>query len=205
VTGHENVAKNPVVSIFALRFRRARPRSAPGAPAADDFGAEVSSDGEMAPAVSLRDVITNDIAVFFVQEQDPAAREVAAFTNKRPTDRPAYEARWARLLKDETVNVKTVLFGDDVIGYVAAFERSVGQREVAYWIGREFWGRNLATQALTLFLKQFTERPLYARCAIDHAASMRVLEKCGFVTYGRERLFAEGRATEVDEWIFELK
>jgi RimJ/RimL family protein N-acetyltransferase len=159
----------------------------------------------MVTTVSLREVIPDDIAVFFVQEQDPATRAVSGFAGKRPTERQAYDALWAGLLTDETVKVKTVLLGDDVIGYVAAFERLVGQREVAYWIGREFWGRNLATQALTLFLEQFTERPLYARCAIDHRASMRVLEKCGFVTYGRGRFFAEARGTEVDEWIFELK
>src|SRR5450432_2030344 len=132
----------------------------------------------MVPTVSLRGVIPDDVAVFFVQEQDPGAREVAAFTSKRPKERHAYDAHWAHLLTDETVTVKTVMFGDDVIGYVAAFERLVGQREVAYWIGREFWGRNLATQALTLFLEQITERPLYARAAVDHVASMRVLEKC---------------------------
>jgi RimJ/RimL family protein N-acetyltransferase len=159
----------------------------------------------MVDTVSLREMIPEDIAVFFAQEQDPKARDLIAFTSKRPTDRAAYDQRWARLRTDETVKVKTVLLGDAVIGYVAAFERNVGQREVAYWIGREFWGRNLATQALTLFLAQFTERPLYARCAMDHLASMRVLEKCGFVTYGRGRFFAEARGKEVDEWIFELK
>ena len=81
------------------------------------------------------------------------------------------------------------MFDGSVVGYVAAFERLVGQREVAYWIGREFWGRNLATEALTLYLAQDTQRPLYARAAVDHAASMRVLEKCGFVTYGRGKFF----------------
>jgi RimJ/RimL family protein N-acetyltransferase len=158
----------------------------------------------MAPAVSLREVIPDDIAVFFAQEQDPGARRVAAFTSKRPTERRAYDLHWARLLTDETVKVKTALLGNEVIGYVAMFERLVGQREVAYWIGREFWGRNLATQALTLFLEQITERPLYARCAINHAASMRVLEKCGFVTYGRGQFLDEARSAEMDEWIFEL-
>jgi RimJ/RimL family protein N-acetyltransferase len=159
----------------------------------------------MVATLSLREVIPDDVAVFFAQEQDPETRKVSAFTSKRPAERHEYEAYWARRLTDETVKMKTVLLGDDVIGYVAAFERIVGQREVAYWIGREFWGRNLATQALTLFLEQFTERPLYARCAMDNVASIRVLEKCGFVTYGRGRFFNEARAKEMDEWIFELK
>src|ERR1700689_4354013 len=119
----------------------------------------------MVPTLSLREVIPDDIAVFFAHEQDPETRKVSAFTSKRPTERHEYEAYWARRLTDETVRMKTVSLGDDVIGYVATFERLVGEREGAYWIGREYWGRNLATQALTLFLQQITERPLYARCA----------------------------------------
>ena len=157
----------------------------------------------MRSIVSLREVVPADFAVFFEQEQDPGTREVAAFSTKRPTDRPAYDARWARHLVDATVRVKTVLFGNDVAGYVAAFER-VGQCEVAYWIGREFWGRNVATQALTLLLAEVTERPLYARVAVHHVASMRVLEKCGFITYARERFYAEARDAEIEEWVFEL-
>jgi RimJ/RimL family protein N-acetyltransferase len=158
----------------------------------------------MASTVTLREVMPDDIGIFYAQEQDPAARKISAFTTMRSTERSAYESWWTRLLADETVNARTVVLGDDVIGYVAAFERIVGQREVAYWIGREFWGKNFATQALRLFLKEFTQRPIYARAAFDHRASMRVLEKCGFVTYGRDRYFAEARGKEIDEWIFEL-
>jgi RimJ/RimL family protein N-acetyltransferase len=159
----------------------------------------------MEPTISLRDVVPNDFATFFEQEQDPKARAVVAYSNKRPTDRKTSDARWAKLVADPTVIVKTVMVDDEVAGYVSVFEQLVDERRVAYWIGREFWGRNIATKALRLLLREVTHRPLWARVAEDHKASMRVLEKCGFVTYARERVFNDARGEEIDEWVFVLQ
>jgi RimJ/RimL family protein N-acetyltransferase len=52
---------------------------------------------------------------------------------------------------------------------------------VGYWIGREFWGRGLATRALAELLGMVNARPLHAYVAKSNVASIRVLEKCGFV------------------------
>ena len=51
---------------------------------------------------------------------------------------------------------------------------------MGYWIGREFWGRGVATRALWAFLHEVEERPIYAGVAETNIASIRVLEKCGF-------------------------
>ncbi len=51
--------------------------------------------------------------------------------------------------------------------------------EVTYWLGREFWGRGLATQALQRMLHLVVARPLFASAATDNLGSMRVLQKCG--------------------------
>ena len=53
-------------------------------------------------------------------------------------------------------------------------------RLVSYWIGKEHWGKGVATRALAAFLHIVTERPLHARVAKHNVASIRVLEKCGF-------------------------
>ena len=80
-----------------------------------------------------------------------------------------------------------------------------GQLEVTYWIGREFWGKGIATKALAVFLSSVKPRPLYARTAKDNIASLRVLEKCGFTIAGYERGFANARGEEVDEVVLELR
>lgn len=71
-------------------------------------------------------------------------------------------------------------------------------------MGREFWGRGLATAALAQFLQIQTTRPLYARAAKDNVASIRVLQKCGFTICGQDKGFANGRLAEVEEYILKL-
>ena len=66
-----------------------------------------------------------------------------------------------------------------------SFEKS-GEREVGYWIGREYWGKGVATRAVSTFLGHVKTRPLYAHVAKDNIASIRVLEKCGFKISGEE-------------------
>jgi RimJ/RimL family protein N-acetyltransferase len=63
--------------------------------------------------------------------------------------------------------------------------------EVGYWLGRAHWRRGIATEALKAVtaeaFKQFEITRLYAVPFADHAASVRVLEKCGYVREGRMR------------------
>ena len=126
--------------------------------------------------VQLRDVIEADLPTLFEHQRDPAASEMAAFPAR---DRDAFMAHWTKILGDETVIAKTVLVDGQVAGNVVSFER-FGEREVGYWIGREYWGRGVATRALAEFLAHEKARPLYARVATHNVASIRVLGKCGF-------------------------
>lgn len=90
-----------------------------------------------------------------------------------------------------------------VVGHIASFDLE-GHREVTYWIGREDWGRGIATRALHEFLQLEVTRPLYARAASDNAASIRVLTKCGFLIVDEGREFAHGRNEETDEVLLRL-
>jgi RimJ/RimL family protein N-acetyltransferase len=54
------------------------------------------------------------------------------------------------------------------------------RRCVGYWLGRDFWGRGLGTQALAPFLALETTRPLFADTDISNYASQRLLQRCGF-------------------------
>ena len=88
-------------------------------------------------------------------------------------------AHWNRILEDKSVVKKTILLQGEVAGSVVSFVHA-GEREVGYWTGREFWGRDVATRALAEFLRLEARRPLYADVARHNAASIRVLENCGF-------------------------
>jgi len=155
--------------------------------------------------VSLRDVAETDLPIFFDFQRDPAANYMAAFTARDPTDKEAFAAHWNRILNDDRVRVKTIVFDGHVVGSVAKFvDKEFGKPEVTYWIGKEFWGMGLATKALTRFLRDVTIRPIYGRAAKDNVASIRVLEKCGFRMFGQGKGFANARGEVAEEVILEL-
>ena len=159
--------------------------------------------GQFRLGVSLRDVGEADLLVFFLNQLDPDANHMAGFTAKDPSDRDAFDEHWSKVLADESIAIKTILFDGEVAGSILS-HNWFGDPEVSYWIGKEYWGRGVATQALKLFLDDYGVRPLYARVVFDNYASKRVLEKCSFVAHGVDQGFANARGKEVEEFIFKL-
>jgi RimJ/RimL family protein N-acetyltransferase len=154
--------------------------------------------------VQLREVEVSDLPIFFEFQLDPEANQMAAFTSKDPSDREAFEAHWQNILADQSIPIQTIIFGGQVAGSVLSYVME-GEREVSYWIGKEFWGRGIATRALALYLDFIAERPLYARAAKDNLGSIRVLEKNGFKVITTENGFANARGIEIEESVLILK
>lgn len=155
-------------------------------------------------SLHLRDVQAEDLEVFFQQQLDPDANYMAAFTPKDPGDHDAFSARWTRILGDKTILIKTILCDGQVAGSVLSYSWS-GDPEVSYWLGKEFWGKGIATWALAGFLEFEKSRPIYARVAKDNLASLRVLQKCGFEITGEDKGFANARGQEVEEYLLVKK
>jgi RimJ/RimL family protein N-acetyltransferase len=156
--------------------------------------------------VKLRDLEEGDLPIFFEQQLDPDAIYMAAFTHKDPADRAAFDAHWARIRANDKITTKAILVDGSVAGSVACYvDEEFGNPEVTYWIGKEYWGKGVATRALSEFVKQIEVRPLYGRAARDNAASIRVMEKCGFRLVGYDKGFANARGAEIEEAILELK
>lgn len=128
-------------------------------------------------AVVLRDVIPPDLPILFEHQADPVSNEMAAVP---PRERSKFMEHWAKILANDAVIKKAIVFDGQVAGFVGSFEES-GRMLVAYRIGREYWGRGIATAALAQLLEQVTARPLYAYVAKHNVGSIRVLQKCGFV------------------------
>ena len=140
----------------------------------------------------LREVRSEDIPVFHAYQSDP---EAVALAGVPPRDREAYEAHWAKLRADPQVLLRTILTEDGAVaGQLLSFPRD-GIREIGYWLGREYWGRGLASAALAEFLPLVTERPVYGVVNEANVASRRVLERNGFVLAerrDRDPLFVGG-------------
>lgn len=133
-----------------------------------------------AGAVTLRPTVASDLDVLYEHQADPVAAAMAAFPSR---DRPTYLAHWTGVLADDSVVKSTVLVGSEIAGSLVCFGAPQA-REVGYWIGRVYWGRHVATDALRLFVAEVTERPLLGFVVPSNVWSQRVLLSCGFVETG---------------------
>jgi RimJ/RimL family protein N-acetyltransferase len=158
----------------------------------------------MANELYLRDVVNDDLPIFFENQLDQEANYMAAFTAKDPTNQEAFTAHWHKILANEINIIRTIVFNEQVVGSVSSYEDE-GKPEVTYWLGKEYWGKGIATRALKEFLANHnTKRPIYARVAKDNLGSRRVLEKCGFTVLSESKGFANARGQEIEELLLEL-
>ncbi|ASS95382.1 GNAT family N-acetyltransferase [Peribacillus simplex] len=154
--------------------------------------------------VRLREVKESDLPIFFEQQLDPAANYMAAFTSKDPSDEVAFLTHWKNILSNLDIQKMTILCNGCVAGNILKFEQ-FGNPEVSYWIGKQYWGKGIASEALLNFLPKIKVRPLYARAAKDNLASIRVLEKCGFERFDEDKGYSHTRGKEVEEFILKLE
>jgi RimJ/RimL family protein N-acetyltransferase len=142
------------------------------------MGFDVSSLGMSYPAPAvLREVVDSDLPVLFEHQLDPESVRMAAFPSR---DHDAFMTHWAKVRSEPSNITRTIVYDGQVAGNIGSWIGD-GKRLVGYWVGREFWGRGVATAALAAFVAEIKERPLYAFVASHNISSIRVLEKCEFV------------------------
>ena len=134
------------------------------------------------PKVSLREVRVDDLPILFEHQRDPEGLRMAAFKSR---DRDAFMAHWAKIMANPDCALRVILADGTVAGYIGAWSGET-ERLVGYWIGREFWGRAIASAALVQFLDCETTRPITAHVVKHNLASIRVLQKAGFKQVGEE-------------------
>ncbi|MDP9024553.1 MAG: GNAT family N-acetyltransferase [Candidatus Eremiobacteraeota bacterium] len=117
--------------------------------------------------------------------------EVVRFMNHRfpsPYTRADAET-WVRLNLEEpdvlnwAIDVDGELAGG--IGLIPGVLEHAGNVAIGYWVGRRFWGRGIASDALRVLtahaLAALRPRRLWANVMGENGTSARVLEKAGYV------------------------
>lgn len=78
--------------------------------------------------------------------------------------------------------------------------------EIGYWLGRPFWNRGIMTRAVRVFSKwamdTYSLHRVYCGVYEWNAASMRVLEKCGYVREGiaRRAAIKDGKIIDLHQF-----
>jgi RimJ/RimL family protein N-acetyltransferase len=127
--------------------------------------------------ILLRPILETDLPILFEQQLD---RETVAMADYPSKDRGEFMRHWEGILKNIATIARVIVYKDKVAGHIICWKEKYEQR-VGYWLGREFWGRGIASAALAEFMNEVKTRPLYAHVANHNLRSKRVLEKCGFV------------------------
>ena len=140
----------------------------------------------------LRNVVEDDLRTFFEHQRDQEATSMAVHPAR---EWDAFMSHWRHNVLGNPANeARTILVDDQVAGYVGSWEQD-GRRLVAYWVGRDYWGRGVASSALDEFLRIHEQhRPIHAYVALSNARSIRVLEKCGFQRVGEPPVESDGVA-----------
>jgi RimJ/RimL family protein N-acetyltransferase len=137
----------------------------------------------------------------FDLQLDPESNRMAVTI---PRTREAFDAHWEKALGDPRNTTRAILFDGEMVGYVSCFPMD-GQDHVGYWIDRAYWGLGIASRALHLLLREVANRPLVATAATSNGASIRVLQKCGFVVESVRLSPASDRYPECEEAVLVLR
>lgn len=149
--------------------------------------------------ILLRPATESDLPTLYEQQLDPEATAMAAFPSR---DEEAFYAHSKKIMADEAVIFRAIIYDGQVAGSIGSWEME-GKREVGYWIGREFWGKGIATQALTQYLEVEKARPLFAYVVKHNVGSKRVLEKNGFKVIGEDS-YTNPAGVLVDQFVLKL-
>lgn len=133
-----------------------------------------------------------------------------------PRGDEAFAEHFDRVLVSPTVLYRVIEVLDEGsrwirVGFVNSFETQVViegvsslRRCIGYRLGEAYWGRGIATGAVSLLLGEDPSRPLFAVVAATNAASRRVLAKCGFQAISRRQSQASGRYLACEEIVYRL-
>lgn len=125
-----------------------------------------------------------------------------------------YTIRDARTWLDMVIGIKpetsfAIAVGDEAVGGIGfTVQSDVGHRsaEIGYWLGEDFWGKGIATDALKAVTEHafanFDLCRIFAHVFEWNGASARVLEKAGYTLEGRLRKSVTKEGQTIDQLMY---
>ncbi|MCI0336516.1 MAG: GNAT family N-acetyltransferase [Acidobacteria bacterium] len=112
--------------------------------------------------------------------------------------------------EEPKTNFAIVVDGAAVGGIGLVLQTDIYRRsaEIGYWLGEEFWGRGIASEAVRTFTEwafdNFDLCRIYAGVLEWNPASMRVLEKAGFQFEARLRKGVTKEGKTMDDFLYSV-
>lgn len=102
-----------------------------------------------------------------------------------------FNTAWAR---DKEYSYAISQDGGTFMGMISLFKRTEkSDLEIGYWLGRPHWGKGIVSEACRAIIKEAKEtlgvKKLVAGVFHDNPASMKILEKIGFIPTGESGLY----------------
>jgi RimJ/RimL family protein N-acetyltransferase len=121
-------------------------------------------------------------------------------------------ARWiSRAGSEEPVTSFAIVVDGEAVGGIGiVLQQDVFRRsaEIGYWLGEDFWGRGIVTQAVRALTEyafsNFDLCRIYAGVFEWNPASMRVLEKCGYQLEARMKKAITKDGKTIDDFIYAI-
>lgn len=136
--------------------------------------------------IKLRPRGPADDELHFAWQSDPA--QVATTVPAR--SRPDFDAWIARIAADPAVILRTITGDGAMVGTINTFVIE-GERYIGYRVANEHWGKGIATEAIRQMVALDASRPLYAVVLASNVASVKALQRNGFV-HAREQMSDDG-------------
>ena len=137
----------------------------------------MSSTPTRTPEVRLRDVREDDLETLFAMQAETGWTEMAGIARR---DRDAFFAHRTETAGKPELIRRAIEADGELAGEALSFLLDDGRRVIGYGVLKRFWGRGVASAAVTLLLGEVAERPLWATVLPANGGSRRVLERNGF-------------------------
>jgi [ribosomal protein S5]-alanine N-acetyltransferase len=141
--------------------------------------------------ITLRELVPSDLSRLVSLANDESVSRYLVYTFPHPYTQA--DAQWW-INEGSKLNGATtrVIEYDGLLCGLVGITPQTGWRdhlgEIGYWVGRQYWGKGIATaalqQATDYGFAEIALRKLYAPVLAPNIASMRVLEKCGYTLEG---------------------
>jgi len=166
-------------------------------PAVDDTRAETT----------LRPMSVADIPAIFALQHDREGAALAGVEGDFVSEE-MFRDRMTALMSEEAEapTVFTIMVNGEVAGTISRTPGSSGKILVSYWLDRKFWGAGIATAAFAQMLmeapKKLVGEPMFAAVINGNRASVRVLEKFGFIPFKRREFMSAAHGELKQQTLF---